>query len=126
MAKIIANDIKFIDHIYNNIKSIKVDMSTVGEKELNDLKNKLSGYPGKVPVYLSLSTKAHKSVQILVGEDNRDQGADVQMAADRQDAAARVEEEGRQLRQKIVHEFDHELALKNFMTNVENSPEAAD
>ena len=33
------------------------------------LREKLSLFPGKTPVYLKLDTQAYKSVQILVGED---------------------------------------------------------
>jgi len=67
--KIIANDMKRINEVYNAIKSINVDLSSVGEAALQELKGKLLSFPGKVPVYLKLNTKSHKSVEILVGED---------------------------------------------------------
>ncbi len=67
--KIIVNDITFMADLYNAIKAINVDLSTHGDKVLDDLKSKLLSSPGKVPVYLRLNTGSHKSVQILVGED---------------------------------------------------------
>jgi len=67
--KIIVNDMKHIRDVYNAIKSIKVDLQNIGESGLIDLKKKLISSPGKVPVFLKLDTKTHKSVQVLVGED---------------------------------------------------------
>lgn len=67
--KLVVSDMKPIEEIYKAIKAIHVDLSLVGEQGLNHLKEKLSSFPGKVPVYLKLDTKAYKSVQILVGED---------------------------------------------------------
>jgi len=67
--KIIVQDLKHIHDVYTAVKSINLDLSSVGEKDLRDLQGKLQSFPGKVPVYLRLSTKARKSVQILVGED---------------------------------------------------------
>lgn len=67
--KIIANDMKQIDDAYKSVASISVDLSGVNEDGLRKLKEKLSQFPGKVPVYLRLDTNVYKSVQILVGED---------------------------------------------------------
>src|SRR5262249_11978185 len=67
--KIIVNDIKHIRDVYSSIKAIRVDLSALGDSRLKDLKDKLADFPGKVPVYLNVSTKANKGVQILVGED---------------------------------------------------------
>ncbi len=67
--KIIASDIKPIRDAYQAVKSIKVDLSAVSEVALKQLREKLAGSPGKIPVYLSLNTNSHKSVQVLVGED---------------------------------------------------------
>ena len=47
----------------------ELDLSDVGDKDLKDLKRRLASFPGKIPVYLRLNTKSHKSVEILVGED---------------------------------------------------------
>ncbi len=69
VPKIIVSDMKPIDEVYKSIKAISVDLSSVGEKDLNHLKEKLANFPGKIPVYLRLDTQAYKSVQILVGED---------------------------------------------------------
>ncbi len=69
VPKIIAEDMKHIHDVYGSIKAINIDLYGVGEQELKDLKRKLSNFPGKVPVYLRLNTKSHKSVEILVGED---------------------------------------------------------
>ena len=64
-----VNDMKPIDEVYKAVKAINVDLSSMGANDLNQLKEKLANFPGKVPVYLRLDTKAYKSVQILVGED---------------------------------------------------------
>ncbi|MBI5415524.1 MAG: DNA polymerase III subunit alpha, partial [Candidatus Omnitrophica bacterium] len=67
--KIVANDMKHIQDVYGSIKKISVDLAQADQQKLRDLKEKLAGFPGKVPVYLSMDTPSHKSVQILVGED---------------------------------------------------------
>lgn len=69
VPKIIAEDMKHIHDVYGAIKAINVDLSSLGDQEFRTLKRKLSSFPGKVPVYLRLNTKSHKSVEILVGED---------------------------------------------------------
>jgi DNA polymerase-3 subunit alpha len=69
IPKIIAEDMKHIHDVYGSIKAINVDLCGVGDKDLKDLKRRLSNFPGKIPVYLRLDTKTHKSVEILVGED---------------------------------------------------------
>ncbi len=67
--KIIVSDVKNINEVYGTIKSIKIELSSMEEEKLGELKSKLSSFPGKVPVYLQLNANTHKSVQILVGED---------------------------------------------------------
>ena len=67
--KIIVSEVQQIDEAYKAVTSINVDLSGVNEEDLRVLREKLSQYPGKVPVYLRLDTNAYKSVQILVGED---------------------------------------------------------
>jgi DNA polymerase-3 subunit alpha len=68
-AKIIANEMQRIHEVYNAIKSIKVDLSQFSSNRLAELEKRLATFPGKVPVYLQLSTKENKGVQILVSED---------------------------------------------------------
>lgn len=66
---IVAGDIKRIEEIYKAIKAINLNVSTVNQPSLTSLREKLSLFPGKTPVYLHLNTQEFKSVQILVGED---------------------------------------------------------
>jgi DNA polymerase-3 subunit alpha len=67
--KIIASEIRSLKETYQLIKNITVDLSGVTEQGLETLKEKFSRFPGKVPVFLHLNTNAHKSVQILVGDN---------------------------------------------------------
>ena len=67
--KIIATDMKQMPEVYGAIKTINVDLASVDQQKLASLKEKLTSFPGKVPVYLRLDTQSRKSVQILVGED---------------------------------------------------------
>src|SRR5690606_16996699 len=53
----------------------------------------------------------YRSRQVLVGGDDRHELADVQTSADRENAAAQVKDEGRELRQEVVDELHHELPL---------------
>ncbi|MDP2653909.1 MAG: DNA polymerase III subunit alpha [Candidatus Omnitrophota bacterium] len=66
---IVASDIRKIEDVYKTVKAINVDLSGVNAQGLGRLKEKLAGYPGKIPVYLRMDTKNYKSVQIMVGED---------------------------------------------------------
>jgi DNA polymerase-3 subunit alpha len=66
---IVASDIKKIEEIYKAIKTINLNVSAVNQPALTSLREKLSLFPGKTPVYLHLNTQEFKSVQILVGED---------------------------------------------------------
>ena len=59
--------------------------------------------------------------QFAIGADDRDELADVEAAAQREIAADRVEEEGRELRQEIVEEFDDEFALVDLVAEVKSS-----
>jgi len=68
-VKLIAGDMKHIHDVYGSIKSINVDLTTIERNRFEDLKQKLSSFPGTIPVYLKIDTESHKSVQILVGED---------------------------------------------------------
>ncbi len=67
--KIIVSDVKSIDEVYKLIKSINVDVSEFGVENLDRIKQKLSRFPGKIPVYLQMDTNNYKSVQILVGKE---------------------------------------------------------
>ncbi len=69
VPNLVASDVKRIAEVYKSIKAINVNLSGVGERELTQLREKLSLFPGKTPVYLHIDTQAYKSVQILVGED---------------------------------------------------------
>lgn len=66
---IVAGDIKKIEEIYKTIKAINLNVSAVNQPTLVSLREKLTSFPGKTPIYLHLNTKEFKSVQILVGED---------------------------------------------------------
>ena len=66
---IVANDLKRIDEIYKAIKSIKMDLSGLSEDHFANLRQKLSKFPGKTPVYISLDAPTYHRVQILVGEE---------------------------------------------------------
>ncbi len=68
-ANVVVGDIKKIDEVYKCIKTIRVDLAGVKEDGLNRLREKLSHFPGKTPVYLNLDTQSQKGVQILVSED---------------------------------------------------------
>jgi DNA polymerase-3 subunit alpha len=68
-SNIIVDDMSYVQEAYSTIKSFNVDLSHVEEKDIQALKKKLLSFPGKVPVYLKMNTKSHKSVKILVGED---------------------------------------------------------
>ncbi len=63
----------------------------------------------------------HRARQVLVGRDHRDQRADVEAPRDHQIAANRVEEERRHLRQEVVEELHHELALVELEADVEDA-----
>jgi len=67
--KLIAIDIKPIEEVYKAIKSINVNLSQASSEVLRQLKEKLSLFPGKTPVYLRFNTNEFKSVEVLVGED---------------------------------------------------------
>ncbi|HSV44057.1 MAG TPA: OB-fold nucleic acid binding domain-containing protein, partial [Candidatus Bathyarchaeia archaeon] len=68
-SNIICDDIRRISEIYETIKTVRVNLAGMGQEVLQRFKDKLSQFPGKVPVYLELDTKKYKSVQILVGKD---------------------------------------------------------
>lgn len=67
--KIIVAEIRGVKEAYQSIKNISLDLSGTDEKAMEALKDRLSRFPGKVPVHLHLNTNEHKRVQILVGEN---------------------------------------------------------
>jgi DNA polymerase III subunit alpha len=67
--KMMASEMAGIDEVYDLIKSVQVDLSHAGQPGFEKLKEKLSRFPGKVPVYVQVDTNNFKRVQILVGED---------------------------------------------------------
>jgi DNA polymerase-3 subunit alpha len=69
LPKMVANEMTGIDEVYNMIKSVQVDLSHASQTGFEKLKEKLSRFPGKVPVYVQVDTNNFKSVQILVGEE---------------------------------------------------------
>lgn len=66
---LVVNNMKHINEVYNAIKTIRLDMRKVNESNFNSLKRKLSSFPGKVPVYLTVNANSQKSVEIRVGEE---------------------------------------------------------
>jgi len=66
---IICDDVKRISDIYGAIKTVKVNLGGLDQKQLNRFKERLCQFPGEVPVYLELDTKKFKSVKILIGKD---------------------------------------------------------
>ena len=67
--KMMANEMAGIDEVYDMIKSLQVNLSQTNQLGFEKLKEKLSRFPGKVPVYLQMDTNNYKRVEILVGED---------------------------------------------------------
>ena len=67
--KMVVNEMAGIEEVYDMIKSVQVDLSHATQAGFEKLKEKLSRFPGKVPVFVQLDTNNYKKVQILVGED---------------------------------------------------------
>jgi len=68
-AKIIVEDMKRIQDVYNAIKAIKIDLAGLEPAVMDSLQERLKRYPGEVPVYVTVSASNHKSVQIMVGKE---------------------------------------------------------
>ncbi|MDD4910059.1 MAG: DNA polymerase III subunit alpha [Candidatus Omnitrophica bacterium] len=66
--KIIASEIQPIEHIYNSISSVNIDLTGLKENVLKSLKERLASSPGKVPVLLHLNNGGRQNVQIMVGQ----------------------------------------------------------
>jgi DNA polymerase-3 subunit alpha len=67
--KMMANEMAGIDEVYDMIKAVQVDLSQANEVVFEKLKEKLSRFPGKIPVYVQVDTHNYKRVQILVSQD---------------------------------------------------------
>ncbi len=66
--KIIANDLFPMDEIYKLITSMNINLSGIRENLFETLKELLTHYPGKVPIYLHLDTPAKSRIHLVVGE----------------------------------------------------------
>ncbi|MFH1641010.1 MAG: DNA polymerase III subunit alpha [Candidatus Omnitrophota bacterium] len=66
--KIIANDLFPMDEVYKLVTTINIILSGVRENLFESLKELLSSYPGKIPVYLHLDTHVKSKVHLVVGE----------------------------------------------------------
>jgi DNA polymerase-3 subunit alpha len=70
--KVIANDIIPIEEVAEKYTSkVEIDLFTAGleDQRLGELKSILLRHPGKVPVYLNLTTPNNQRFQLLVGEE---------------------------------------------------------
>ncbi|MBF0533175.1 MAG: DNA polymerase III subunit alpha [Candidatus Omnitrophica bacterium] len=66
---IIVEDLHYIHDIYNAIKGVKLDLRTLSNPQMQEVKNRLKTYSGDVPVYITLNTPTKKNVEIVVGKD---------------------------------------------------------
>jgi DNA polymerase-3 subunit alpha len=66
--KIIANDLFPMDEIYKLITSVNINLSGIKENLFETLKELLTHYPGKIPIYLHLDTPAKSRIHLVVGE----------------------------------------------------------
>jgi len=69
LPKMVASEMAGIDEVYDLVKSVQVDLTQANAQGFEKLKEKLSRFPGKVPVYVQVDTNNYKRVQILVGEE---------------------------------------------------------
>jgi len=66
--KIIANDLFPMDEVYKLITSVNINLSGVRENLFESLKELLTRYPGRIPIYLHLDTPSKSRVHLVVGE----------------------------------------------------------
>ncbi|MBI3990912.1 MAG: DNA polymerase III subunit alpha [Candidatus Omnitrophica bacterium] len=66
--KIVANDLYPMDEVYKLISSVSINLSGIRETLFETLKELLSRYPGRVPIYLHLDTSTKSRVHLVVGE----------------------------------------------------------
>jgi DNA polymerase-3 subunit alpha len=65
--KIIANSILPVEEAYNLVTAINIKLPQTRENILESVKEKLSGHPGQIPVYLHFHTPQREKVKVLVG-----------------------------------------------------------
>ena len=65
--KLIANTIFSIEQVFSLVSAINLNLFGLNGDSFEKLKQKLSGHPGDIPVYLHLSTPQKKKVKVLVG-----------------------------------------------------------
>jgi len=66
--KIIANDLFPMDEAYKLITSVNINLSGIRENLFETLKELLTHYPGRIPIYLRLDTPAKSRVHLVVGD----------------------------------------------------------
>jgi DNA polymerase-3 subunit alpha len=66
--KVIVNDLFPMDEVYKLVTSININLSGVRENLFESLKELLSSYSGKIPVYLKLDTSLKSRIHLVVGE----------------------------------------------------------
>ncbi len=66
--KIVANDLFPMDEVYKLISSVNINLSGIRENLFETLKELLTRYPGRIPIYMHLDTPAKSRVHLVVGE----------------------------------------------------------
>jgi len=66
--KIVANDLFPMDEVYKLISSVNINLSGIRENLFETLKELLTRYPGRIPLYLHLDTPAKSRVHLVVGD----------------------------------------------------------
>jgi DNA polymerase-3 subunit alpha len=66
---VMVDDLQDISVIYNAVRAIRIDMTKTDPSKLVAIKQKLSRFPGKVPVNLQIDTRNFRSVEIQVGSE---------------------------------------------------------
>ncbi|MDD4939709.1 MAG: DNA polymerase III subunit alpha, partial [Candidatus Omnitrophica bacterium] len=66
--KIVANDLFPMDEIYRLVTGITINLSGIRENLFESLKELLTQYPGRVPIYLHLDTPSKSRVHVVVGD----------------------------------------------------------
>ncbi len=66
--KIVANDLYPMDAVYKLITSVNINLSGIRENLFESLKELLTRYPGRIPIYMHLDTPTKSRVHLVVGE----------------------------------------------------------